>query len=175
MNNNNLQFYKHHLVNQSHWFTIDPGCRSNGGTGLAFWSYTQTLPVETKQFGSMNIAGLHDIKMEHVLNKITKYLRPYSHEDYPVFIEEPQFFQSLKGQTAAKSGALHKLTFFYGRLFQLVKHLGLKPIPVTIAHWKGQMDKARTKKKIDRLYPDNNWKGDELDAVGIGLFLKGKF
>ncbi len=103
-----------------------------------------------------------------------------NHEAH-VFIEKPIFYDTAKGYAAAKSDSLAKLIFLYGRLFQIAtstRRTKYRVIPLEIVHWKGQISKAMTKKRIRDSYPDidlSSKSEDEIDAIGMGLYILGQF
>lgn len=119
-----------------------------------------------------NIAGL-------VKNQCSRY------GCFCVYVELPKFFESAgAGMSAARDGDLVKLAVLTGLIFGTCTAPpgNGKIVPVVIADWKGQLPKdicnARVLKKIQAKFP--KWKPTtntthELDAVGIGLFVKGWF
>lgn len=153
------------------FISIDPG---SAGTGIAHFIRGTNTPTN-----SLSVLGDAACKTNWmsecnlILNKIEMHLWAMAEAQViPVFIEEPQYFSSFTGVTAAKSGSLAKLVFFYGRLWQLCLQLKLHPYAVPIQDWKGQLSKhqiiARIEKKIGVKYDSH-----AADAVGIGLYMRG--
>lgn len=93
-----------------------------------------------------------------------------------VYIERPQFMDSTKGRVSASSDGLFKLCFHYGRIYQLLFYAGLKINQVRIIDWKGQLNKMQTDKRVKAILPNfQPIKDHDCDAVGIGLYILGKF
>lgn len=167
-------------IRTSHFFTIDPGCRRTGGTGIALFNNTDDRPLWFYQTKTTNkqIKMLHNEMMELALMQLRVHLtalcqnRNLAPHQTTIFIEEPQYFDSFVGQVAASSGSLMKLIFFYGRLYQLLTSMSFPVVPVQISHWKGQLKKEQVAKRIERILK-KKYVGDVQDAVGIGLFIKG--
>ena len=155
------------------FLTIDPGCRKDGGLAIALFEDKQINPILTMAFVSSQSSfkqrqteicrvfsyWLNDNKSIYLLEK--------------VYIEKPQFFDSAKGLTAARSNSLFKLIFTYGRLFQIIEsQFGVKNTHnLEINNWKGQLSKSQVEKRVKRACK-KEYKGDICDAVGMGLFLK---
>ncbi len=165
--------------------TIDPGCRINGGTGLACFDRNNhdPNPFHVAHYRPPSEIENHDLRVENLIDRIKqdielKYLtwslQPCLTKFY---IERPQYFDSFKGQTAAQTDSLFKLIFFYGRLFQLVASLNYQVIAIKVPTWKGQLSKQQVSTRVHAICgkKSNTYKGDVLDAVGIGLFILGKF
>lgn len=173
---NKLQEYQKHIT--SYFGTIDPGARINGGTGFAFFSITQKEPIQIADFSSLD-TSLYIKRSEWILHQLENRLNSlmllygFHSNKIPIFIEEPQFFDTHKGQTAAKGGDLAKLIFMYGRLYdRIYKTEGCFPVPLRIIDWKGQLPKANVLKRIEKILK-KKYTGDSADAVGMGLYLKG--
>jgi hypothetical protein len=162
-----------HLSNK--FITIDPGCRTNGGTGCAWWTTTSRWPIKTALYqGSPNESDW-DTNIEQVIYTLEMQLE---NDNYccPVYIERPKFFESLKGLTAASSDGLFKLICAYARIFQICKHFDYFPQPLHIKDWKRGLNKDRMERRIRLVCGEKfneKWKGDILDAVGMGLYIKG--
>jgi hypothetical protein len=104
---------------------------------------------------------------------------------FGVYIELPKFFESAgAGMSAARDGDLVRLSVLTGMIFGACSSQMLVSsiVPVAITDWKGQLPKEmcndRVVKKLRTVYP--KWKPStntthELDAIGIGLFVKGWF
>ena len=160
-------------LTSNNFITIDPGCRTNGGTGIAVFNSKQVNPTEVRL-----ITGQRDLTWDKNIETVLFNVREFLGKCYPmtpVFIEEPQFFDTLKGMTAAKSNSLFKLIVCYGRIFEMAYSLGLNPQALKIRDWKRQLNKKRIEARVERVagkIPDE-WKGDVLDAVAMGFYLKG--
>ena len=87
------------------------------------------------------------------------------------YLEKPQFFDSHKGITTARSESLFKLIYMYSCTHYIARSMGFEVIELPV-QWKGQMNKYMVDARIDRIlgkkYPEH-----VSDAVGMGLFLKG--
>ena len=160
-------------IKNNNFATIDVGGRKgDGGTALAYFTDYKNYPIFTKIFSS----SINDFELRiNALSLALKAeLKPCS-RDFSIFIEQPQFFQTNKGQVAAESGSLVKLVYFYGRIFQLCFDLGFNHvIPLRIVDWKGQLTKKHIETRIERLIgKEYVYHNDCDDAIGMGLYLKG--
>lgn len=95
-----------------------------------------------------------------------------------IYLEYPAYFAD-RGEGAAGSGALVKLAFAVGAIFQEVRRLGAVVDLVPVAEWKGQLNKEVIKHRIQkRLGTDVcerlGIKTHAWDAVGIGLYKQGR-
>ena len=92
-----------------------------------------------------------------------------------IAIEWPQFMESEKGRTAARTGSLVKLTYAVGLIAGVCIQRSIKvmQVPLGVTGWNGQLPKklqnARVNKAMGRTYANDHI----CDAVGIGLYLKG--
>ena len=94
-----------------------------------------------------------------------------------VYAELPQFMEAGKGLAAARDGDLVKLTTVFGAVMgKLCNNQSSIFCPVPIMEWKGNMPKdilePRIRAKLPKWRPKTD-KSHEMDAVGIGLFVKG--
>lgn len=96
-----------------------------------------------------------------------------------VVCELPQFFDSGKGQVAASTGSLVKLSAVVGS-FLAVAQLKLKNVPfklVNVTTWKGQLPKDVLQRRIEKFYGEKysryHFRKDIWDAVGLGLWYLG--
>jgi len=149
---------------------IDPG---SAGSGIAFFYAGEQIPYHTQIIES---AGKNWMEKCNTNLKIMKLVFE-ANLDRPiyssVFIEEPQYFDSYVGRTAAKSDSLAKLVFFYGRLWEMINANFTKNIyAVPIQQWKGQMDKAKVNYRILKAI-GKTYESHAADSVGIGLYLRG--
>lgn len=181
MSNKALKEYQEIIFNYNYFVTIDPGARKGGGTGVACFStrisrsITLDLPQETYQLESKKSDWLE--KVDEISNQLSHVIRGSNgtgRKETLFFIERPQFFDSFKGETAAKSDALFKLIFVTGRLYGVIKLYNLECILLPIDHWKGQLSKSQVSTRVERIC-GKKYKGDICDAVGMGLYLKGLF
>lgn len=181
MSNKALKTYQTLLKDYNYFITIDPGARDKGGTGVAVFTTKLTdehltiiSPLETYQLESKAPTWLE--KVDEIANQLYSIIALNAHKQvHPlVFIERPKFFESFKGQTAAKSDSLFKLCFVTGRLYSVIRGFNLKCELLPIVDWKGQLSKKQVGTRIKRIC-GKNWKGDVEDAVGMGLYLKGLF
>ena len=165
------------LKDYDYFITIDPGARDRGGTGVAvFYKSTNPIPhpIETYQLESK--ASLWLEKVDEITDQLHRIIS--ASQMFPAktlfFIERPKFFESFKGQTAAKSDSLFKLCFVTGRLYGVIRSFNLNCILLPIVDWKGQLNKSQVSTRIKRIC-GKNWAKDQDDAVGMGLYLKGLF
>ena len=87
-----------------------------------------------------------------------------------MYIEAPEFQESMKGITAARKGALAKLITTYGGIFALAEFHSITVRNVAISAWKGQLDKKKVHARIERRL-GNTYEEHIADAVGMGIYL----
>ncbi len=84
-----------------------------------------------------------------------------------------------KGMVTARSGSLVKLISLYGAILGASSGPGsFQFVPVHIADWKGQCPKDIIKHRVLKRLSPLGWQPTtgtthEMDAVGIGLYIKG--
>lgn len=104
-------------------------------------------------------------------------------EDYEcegIACEYPAFFGSEGGQVAARSGSLVKLAVVVGTLYGVCLDWGIAFRPVGVNEWKGNLSKEIVKARIEKILgssalADLRPKEHAWDAIGIGLYCRGKF
>ena len=148
------------------WASIDPGLT---GTGICIWMKRNPRPVKTYSLKCKD--------QYHYMLHIKRIL--LDHQVKWAIIEEAVYFSgNVKGQVATTSGKIFKLSRFIGALEMLCDVINISHALVTPMKWKGQLDKKNTERKIRELIPGILIKignDHEFDAVGIGLFILGKF
>jgi len=152
--------------------TIDPGCRkSGGGTGVAVFKEEKLHPVKT--FCAVSSQEDFYDRVELICYDIYTRIEglKLASANRCIYIEEPEFFSSFKGLTAASSGSLFKLICFYGALFNEL-HVKWDVKPLKINKWKGQLSKDKVAQRVKAI-TGQEYGGDVCDAVGMGLHLKG--
>ncbi len=164
------------MIETEYNISIDPG---GTGLGVAFWekkkwddlccpAFCEVIePSESFaewHLTTLDVAGqLHRLMSNHLICR--------------VYIEKVGYFDSHKGQTAARSEALEKLVTAYGAILFAASFYcnGIFPIPVNT--WKGQLNKQIVNNRIIGLLPDikrvPGLKTHAWDAVGVGLYAKG--
>ena len=159
-----------------HWLTIDPGV---GGTGFAVWDCERFHElVEPVDSGAIECDGSGCEWIEKVM-RIGDLLRTTVCRKYVishVFYEHPQFIEGPRGIASARDGSLVKLSLIAGVVVaSAAANARVVPVPL---HWKGQMNKEKTERRIRQRLPNYQATDDvdhEWDAIGIGLFIKGYF
>lgn len=177
---NYQKYVRDNISRTNNFITIDPGARIDGGTGLAVTNFK-----DKAYRSSCTLQGLQDTyedRVEQICSMLYSYLN--QRKDYVVFIEKPMFFDTAIGYAAAKSNSLGKLICLYGRITEIAKHTRSNLVPTVsleIVHWKGQLSKKQTITRIVNYYPGlknrdiHHLSGDETDAIGMGLYILGKF
>ncbi len=175
--------WKH--VSPSPFLTIDPGLQ---GTGWALWSRREfknlvaplasgvLVPTWTNPEGD-------ELPWQYVVSRFATEIvfglhnRFRRSEPSVWYVEEPAFMEGGKGMVTARSGSLLKLMSLYGAILGASAGPSMFSIvPVPVAVWKGQTPKEIIARRVMKRLP--NWTPTtkathEIDAVGIGLFLKG--
>jgi len=161
--------YKNALSQSTMFITIDIGGRKDAGTACALFSRENKIPTMTKTFFS-SIASW-DQRVNYICLTCKSFFKLI---DRPclVFTEKPEFWETHKGMTAAKTESLFKLIYIYGRLHEVLISLGYTPVGILAKEWKGQLPKKIMKNRVERI-TGKKYTEDEADAVGIGLYLKG--
>lgn len=164
--------------------TIDPGVT---GTGIALWEWKPwvthvpalpTLVQCVKPTAAMSSTWFH--KAQSVVSIVADVLDGLG-TTTKTYIEEPQYFQSHYGQTAARDGALVKLCLLTGMLMQACPDV----TPIRVNQWKGNVPKTVIENRVRRLLlhiaktqgyaaPEmEHWTDHEFDAIGLGLHQQG--
>lgn len=140
------------------YLTIDPGIT---GTGWAQWDKDWNL----KRWGVYKPRQTSTTKKEEIVDFIKQKAPGLS----KVWVEEPEFFQSKGGMVTARSGALVKLTVLVGMIIQATG-----ATPIKVRDWKGNLPKDVVIKRIHKI--TGQWfLSHDADAVGIGLYISGRF
>ena len=150
--------------------TIDPGV---SGTGYAIWDDDWKLVDGGNIYASSSIAGDDWVKkaidIEFSIRKlILKHRVTYG------AMEFPRYFSSAGGEMVAKTGDLLKLTFLCGVLYNDFDTAILVPVN----QWKGQLPKTVVEHRIRNILGFKvceKFKSHTFDAIGIGLYLAGRF
>jgi Holliday junction resolvasome RuvABC endonuclease subunit len=158
------------------YFTVDPGL---GGTGVAVWPIDEWekpyAPLCTRVLKCTKGDWVQRAKSISVdFNKMV-----HNYEPSKVWIEYPSYFESK--HEAAVKGDILKLAFLIGKFSASCDTLALigscEFIPLPVNDWKGQLSKDTVAKRVanklhcqPNLFPDH-----AMDAVGMGVYLKGFF
>lgn len=172
-----LKNYQKHIQEGMNYLCVDVGGRKGtGGTGIALFRSTQPKPLLTQLFE----CSLNDfeVRCNALAFTMKHFLIQNIKKDFisATFIEQPEYFDTDKGNVAATSGSLRKLCYLYGRIFQLFFERGFNPQPLRIIDWKGQLKKQQVEKRIEiQIGKDYVFYDDRDDAIGMGLYLQGRF
>jgi len=161
--------------------TIDPGTKT---TGVAFWdreTWKDLVPPTDVFAIAASSANNWYTRMAGIIDALDGLFAERT--VLRAYIELPTFMQSHKGQTAAKSGSLVKLSAMFGAVYMSCHNIAAKVKPVRIVDWKGQLPKNVTERRIRKRLGNLEHEGgigvsvpsDCWDAVGIGLWAKGHF
>lgn len=146
---------------------IDPGI---SGTGYAVWSkfrFKYYTPVITNIHGIIN---KKDVNIQ--LDKFKTLIKSFI--PCKVYIEDAAFMTgSVKGQAAAKTGSVVKLSQYIGRLQQICADLDCETELISVMKWKGTLPKKVVWDRIFKVLPDLKAKSHALDAIGLGLWKMG--
>lgn len=143
--------------------TVDPG---SNGTGYAIWNKEWKLIT----WGIvMSKSKEWDTKMRDIGRELRAIVIRYKVREG--HIEEPKKFGGTTGNMVADRGDLVKLSIFVG---YLDGYLGIKMNRVRIIDWKGTLPKEVIEKRVKRVFPKLDIKSHAVDAVGIGLYLRGE-
>lgn len=162
--------------------TVDPGL---GGTGWAVWS-RENFDDLVRPVSSGSIEASHHRasgnpyqwyeRASIIADELLGIKQRWN--SAIVYVEQPAFMESAgKGLSAARDGDLVTLSALFGIIAgRLTDARSSLFCPVLIHAWKGSMDKDITKIRVLEKLP--GWKPatgttHEIDAVGIGLHVKG--
>lgn len=153
--------------------TIDPGLN---GTGLAIWDSssfqkckTPPYPIKTlviKKNGS-------DWRQKVYFYSLNILRLAETYKTDRVYIEDPQYFDSGKGQMVARKQDLKKLVYLVGYMDCMLSGSEIEVNLVSIMKWKGQMPKDVIHRRVLKYLPDLQVRSHDVDAVGIGLYILG--
>jgi len=154
--------------NNQNFLCCDPG---SGGTGFAMFSSNDLYPIATKKI-EIDISNWW-LKRKLLLFKTEEYLQTIKDKCFVMYIEKPQFMESHTGLTAARTDSLVKLVSIYACIIYIAEKNGFDVRVVSINAWKGQMSKEMITIRIQKIL-NKRFVDHVADAVGIGLYLKGK-
>jgi hypothetical protein len=160
-------------LDRQYLYTIDPGL---SGTGWVEWTPR----------GKIRRAGVLQEKLEDanrwwvrgglMAAKLINILLPLPHSN--VVIEFPMYMESVSGLAASKGSTL-KLAFLIGCYAEALRKRKCVVQLITPMDWKGQLPKDVVINRVHRFYPKDECeeigiKSHAYDAVGIGLWIRGK-
>lgn len=160
----------------AYFVTLDPGQR----TGVALWSEPERDRLVAPNWVSLWTGGVCRVltwaeRCEALALKLGLLLRQYNVSI--VYCEMPAFFEGEKGHAAAAKGDVVKLAYLVGVYAGICHKDGVRFSVVPVREWKGQLPKPiviqRVKRKLGKSC--GLYRGDQWDAVGIGLYIKGFF
>ena len=145
--------------------SIDPGV---SGTGYAIWTDDGVL----KEWGNI-YPDAADQTFDTRARSITKKLRVIALrcKISDCYIELPALHSSEGGAVTARSGALVKLAFMVGMVYSMFQKSHLIPV----ADWKGSLPKEVVASRVRKQFPGKAIVNHSVDAVGIGLYVTGRF
>ena len=161
---------------------VDPG---HGGTGFAFWERKDWLkltskPVAPTQTGYLSACSVKDWRerMLWLSEGFASQLRHYKVKE--VVIEEPTYWETSKGRTAARGGSLEKLLLLAGAFIGCSYAQGCLVRMYKPHEWKGQLSKAQMMRRLRKMLPDlelpeRNDNEHVWDAIGLGIGAFGWF
>ncbi len=148
------------------FITIDPGTH----LGIAIWNYTDLAPIH-----AFELNGNFRFKM---LTGVIKAMSVEAPDSLRVYCENASLMKgSTKGIVTAESGALVKLAQSIGRIIQICEICEVPITLIPVMKWKGTLPKKVCEDRIRRILPDIATKTSDhiIDAIGIGLHVKGEF
>ena len=153
-------------------FTIDPG---SAGTGIAIWKLDDwNKQLKSKKVFIEPMFTFVILPNHNILKSIEKLICVYN--PFYAYLENSMYYaDTTKGQAAARSGALVKLSQFTGALTQLLNHYAVNSELINPNKWKGTMSKHAVIHRIKKRNPNILASSHAWDAVGIGLYMLGVF
>jgi len=152
--------------------SIDPG---SAGSGIAIWDKELwDKQLKSKEVFIEPIQTYVLMPRDAIIECMEKII--LVHNVVYVYIENSVYYaNTLKGQTAARSGALVKLSQFIGEIRHLLNRYYIKYELINPQKWKGTLTKRAVKIRIQKRNPNIQASSHALDAVGIGLYMTGVF
>lgn len=165
--------------------TVDPGLN---GTGYAVWRETErsdlVLPVRVGVWEPAHDLKTDTDKARSLYGKLSLWYGIEHCTD--VYVEQPRFEDSARGNAAVRSGNFEKLCLAAATACNVAWSSGVGGHAdwVSINRWKGNLPKDVVKRRIVKRYKSVGLEDglDRLevrthawDAVGIGLYVKGHF
>ncbi len=154
--------------------TVDPGI---SGTGIATWAPDRLAPVYTKSIIIPEPREDWVERMRLMSEEFYQTLKAQQESISKVYIEYPKLMQTASGMASAQRGDVFKLMCFVGVLAAQCWRYNTEFIPLPVNDWKGVLPKGVVAQRVAarlkcsaRAYPNH-----VMDAVGMGLYLKGEF
>lgn len=151
--------------------TVDPGFT---GTGYALWQSIQgglNLLEHGSLYTKMKTIEERSIDLACQLNE-----KCSNFEVLKLIIEYPAVFRGASGYMVAMRGDIVKLSFLVGMICGYINCEKFELLPV--AKWKGQLPKSVCIRRIEKILPlkgEGKVSTHAYDAIGMGLFLIGRF
>lgn len=159
------------------FMTVDPGI---GGTGVAIWSEVNRSKLVPPTH-SCSIKSMVKDTWENEIASIAAQFRSLVQLTMPtiIYFELPVLMNSAVGAVASQRGDLVKLSIAAGALIGAGFGQVRKFESVGISAWKGQLKKSESTHRILERLPRGYFApyykptSHEIDAIGIGLHVKG--
>lgn len=154
----------------THYITIDPGLQ---GTGFAIWSSSKHKLALHGSISPRNKKAPVELRALELSERLVQLSKEYDLIE-TVYFELPASW----GGVSDKSQAVVKLTLAAGILVGTMCRVygcGAKAVPV--ADWKGQLpgDICCQRVATKMGWAVSEYSDHDLDAVGIGLYIQGRF
>ena len=163
-----------------YFFSIDPGAEA----AFAFWDKHKPAPLQVFMFQPFRRASW-ETRVKQTCDALQRAaqrtIEMHVGTQYEIgsYIEYPMIMQSPGGTASSRRGDLVKLAIAAGQLARTFSGPPLtEPVRwVEIGMWKGQMSKHATLMRVQRKMGENYrpFRSHEIDAVGIGLYVLGRF
>ena len=159
---------------QETFVSIDPGLHSCGWA--VFYCHGPVVPLAVGLIHPPGSIADEDflVRAQNVGGQVDNVVKQYGSRE--AWIEMPVFFQSAGGMMGMASGSVPKLCACVGAI---AGRLSVPAHPVLVPTWKGSLPKAIVTNRIRRILGEDvcrrmGMKKDIFDAVGIGLWRRGK-
>lgn len=155
---------------------IDPGVEG----AFAFWKESTVEYVERPSvwgtFGSTGSSEDWQVRVDTAWRQLRT--RIFLLKPQRVVCEWPELFAHNEASLASnKRGDLMKLMYVVGGISKICHGMSIPIQLARVFEWKGQLSKSMVIKRIKDRFPGATlpFKSHEWDAVGIGLWARGKF
>lgn len=152
--------------------SIDPG---TSGCGWAIWDITRRKNWELLRYGvfvPVKLRGndTNDLqRWQYEAEQVSETVAGIGKYCESMYVEYPSVFG---GGVAAQSGAIVKLATLVGMIMGGFQG---ESILVPVVNWKGQLPKEIVAKRVKKILPNCKAESHAIDAIGIGLYLQGRF
>lgn len=167
------------------YMTVDPGL---GGTGWAAWTPTiqqNRMPIKSGSISALSLQEEWQDRARCIAQELQRMVEMY--QVRKIFLELPRYMEGGVGITAARRGDLIKLAITTGIIIGYCCR-SRSPYAVDqcaiafieIPDWKGNLEKKMCNDRCRKIMDQYDFisatdTSHEWDAIGMGLYIQGRF